>query len=152
MKKLFMALLALTLSALLAACAIPWANRVTVPAPAQPALLVEATVVGFEWIAFAVGGVAEVRPPKPTLRWTSSSQVVGTGGCNRFSGASSVHLASLRFGPLSPVGKACATLPGDQEDKFFSALEQTRSARLEGHQLVLLDKSEAPLVRLIRSD
>lgn len=101
------------------------------------------------WTVFAIDGVAEVLSPKPKLRWDLSQRLTGTGGCNAFGGASVVGPDSLRLGPLTATGKACLTLPGDQEDRFFKALELTRKARLEGEQLVLLDANGKPLVRLL---
>lgn len=117
-----------------------------VPAPPTVQMLLDVT-----WVAFAIDGVPEVLPPKPTLRWDRDDHVVGTGGCNGFSGKASANLPTLTIGPIKPTGKACLTLPGAQEDKFFAALEQTRSAERIGHQLVLRNSQGAVTMRLTSS-
>lgn len=109
-------------------------------------------LLGGEWVAFAVDGVEEVVFPKPRLRWTGSEQVSGTGGCNAFAGRAVVGPQGLRIGPLKAMGKPCLTLPGGQEDRFFQALEQTRKARLERDQLVLVDAAGKTLVRLLKTN
>ena len=111
--------------------------------------LTASVLAGTAWTAFAIDGVAEVLNPKPRLRWDLSQRVTGTGGCNAFTGNSAVGLDTLRLGPLAAMGKACVTLPGAQEDRFFMALERTRKARLEGEQLVLLDASGQVLARFL---
>lgn len=115
----------------------------------QPAT---ATLVGSEWIAFAIHGAREVTGSKPRLRWVATDQITGTGGCNGFRGRSSANLASLQLGPLSSTGRACLSLPGSQEDLFFKALELTRKARLESDQLILMDDAGKQLARFLRSN
>ena len=108
-------------------------------------------LVAGEWVAFAVDGVDEVVSPKPKLRWTEAEQVSGTGGCNAFAGRAVAGPQGLRIGPLRALGKPCLTLPGGQEDRFFQALEQTRTARLEQDQLVLVDAAGKTLARLLKA-
>lgn len=117
--------------------------------PAVPATSTE--LVGGEWVAFAIDGVDEVVVPKPKLRWTGPEQVSGTGGCNAFAGRVVVGPQGLRIGPLKAVGKPCLTLTGGQEDRFFLVLEQTRNARLEQDQLVLVDATGKTLARLLKA-
>lgn len=57
---------------------------------------------------------------------------------------------SLHLGPLASTGRACLSMPGSQEDKFFKALELTRKARLERDQLVLMDDSGKQLARFLK--
>lgn len=119
--------------------------------PVPAAVPVTSTeLVSGEWVAFAVDGVDEVVFPKPKLRWTGAEQVSGTGGCNAFAGRAVVGPQGLRIGPLKAMGKPCLTLPGGQEDRFFQALEQTRKARLERDQLVLVDAAGKTLARLLK--
>ena len=100
-----------------------------------------------QWTALAIDGVAQVTAPKPTLRWTGPQQVVGSGGCNQFRGRALLGADGLRIGPIAGIGRACVTAPSGQEDLFFKAVENTRSARLENGQLVLLDASGKTLAR-----
>ena len=137
----------LVLVLMLTACAAPG------PASGPRAqLATSATLVGGDWVAFALNGTPEVVSPKPKMRWVSADQVTGTGGCNGFQGRSSAALGNLQLGPLTSTGRACLSMPGSQEDLFFKALELTRKARLEGDQLILLDDSGRQLARLLRSN
>lgn len=141
---------AVVLAAVLSACAVPGTPSAS---PSEAVLVTPTLLAGTEWTAFAVDGLEEVVNPKPKLRWDLSSRVSGTGGCNAFGGPSAVAGGSLRMGPLAATGKMCLTLPGGQEDLFFKALERTRKARLEqGNQLVLMDDTGKPLVRLFKAN
>lgn len=135
------------------ACTAPTVQPVSQPSGAEAdtngVAVTPALLAATAWTAFAIDGAAEVVSPKPKLRWDLSRRITGTGGCNTFGGASVFGPDSLRLGPLTATGKACVTLPGGQEDLFFKALELTRKGRIEGEQLVLLDASGKPLVRLL---
>ena len=139
------------LVALLGACAVA-PNRPTDVKRPPEVRLVDANLFDIEWTVFAIDGVPEVVSPKPRLRWINASSVVGTGGCNGFAGKVVSNLPSVRFGAIVATGKACLTLPGGQEDKFFRVLELTRTARLEDGRLVLLDDSGAVVARLLRAN
>jgi heat shock protein HslJ len=108
--------------------------------------------IGLEWVAFAIDGVEEVLSPKPRLRWLTTEQISGTGGCNAFVGRSSLGQDRLHLGPLTPTKSSCLTLPGTQEDLFFKALEGTRKARVESGQFVLMDGSGRILARFRKSE
>lgn len=154
-KKLGLAFNVVLLAALLSACAVPPPGKTpstppgaTLGTPAAASL----ALAGTEWAAFAIGGVAEVKNPKPKLRWVSADKIAGTGGCNGFTGSSVLGSNSLRLGPLASTGRACLSMPGSQEDLFFKALELTRQARLERDQLVLMDESGKQLARFLKTN
>lgn len=155
-----MALCSLLTIVLLTACAVAPSNTSTatpagMPAnvPSSPAAPATLVLAGTEWIAFAIDGKSEVLNPKPKLRWLSADKVAGTGGCNGFSGPSSVAgPGSLLLGPLASTGRACLSMPGSQEDMFFKALESTRKAKIERDQLVLMDESGKQLARLLKTN
>jgi putative lipoprotein len=91
--------------------------------------------------------------PRPYLQWTQAAQIAGSGGCNRFVGQALVtEPEQLRFASLASTRMACMPEPGGQEDKFFVALELTRQARLEGDDLILLDRTGGVLAQLRRVD
>jgi putative lipoprotein len=124
-------------------------------APVQPVALplVSDAMVGSQWIAVTIDGVIPVVQPRPSLRWMGVDQVAGNGGCNGFTGKVTLNGdRSVRFGALAATGKACLTAPTGQEDLFFKALEQTRSAQLENGDLVLLDQNGKVLARLIQTN
>ena len=135
------------------ACTVPPVKSEPSPSVAvggsHGVVVTSSALAGTAWTAFAIDGVAEVLSPKPKLRWDLSQRVAGSGGCYGFGGGSVVGPGSLRLGPLAATGKACVTLPGAQEDRFFKALELTRKARLEGEQLVLLDANGKTLARFL---
>ena len=109
--------------------------------------MTEQNLQGAEWTALAIDGVRQVTTPKPTLRWTGPQQIVGSAGCNQFRGRAVLEGSSLRIGHIAGVGRACITAPSGQEDMFFKAIENTRNARMENGQLVLLDESGKTLAR-----
>jgi heat shock protein HslJ len=119
--------------------------------PQQPAVVAAATtqnLMGVQWTAVAIDGATPVLEPRPTLRWTTPQQIVGSGGCNQFRGRAVAGADGLLIGPLGGVGTACVSAPGGQEDLFFKALENTRKAQLEDGRLVLLDTAGKVLARL----
>lgn len=156
----------LLLAALLSACAAPTpGSRPVVPGPpvasapaVYPALPsapapAQLSLAGTSWVAIAVDGVPEVVNPKPKLRWTAPDRIAGTGGCNGFAGRSTTAgQDDLHIGPMDSTGRACLSMPGSQEDKFFKALETTSKARIERDQLVLLDEHGKQLVRFVKAN
>ena len=128
----------------LSACAIPASPPVVIPITAD-------ALVGGEWSATAIDGVVPLVNPKPKLQWKSVDRIVGTGGCNAFVGKARMVDDNVRIGPLAATGKACITAPTGQEDLFFKALEETRKARLEDGQLVLLDETGKVRARLMKT-
>lgn len=89
---------------------------------------------------------------RPQLRLDAEGRASGFGGCNRFSGRWSAEGGRLRLGPLAATRMMCLTPGGEQETVFLAALEQTRSARLEGRQLLLLDAQGQVLLVLQPAD
>ena len=149
-------------AALLVACAAPGdagsaagsamqvpSNAMTAGMPPPPVTLAD-LVVGADWVAQRIEGVGALGTPLPRLRWTSASQVSGSGGCNQFAGKSVLTDAEVRLGPLAATRMACMPTPSGQEDKFFKALEATTKARLERGVLLLVDAQGNELMRLIR--
>lgn len=143
----------LVLTLALGACAVREATpSASPPAPTNTPTAIVDIGIGIEWVAFAIDGVEEVLNPKPRLRWLTTGQVSGTGGCNAFAGRASQGQDRFHIGPLTPTQSSCLTLPSSQEDLFFKALELTRKARLDGGQLVLMDMSGLVLARFRKAD
>lgn len=125
----------------------------TVAPPASPPVsLVNAiNLVGVDWIATAIEGVAQLQHPRPRLRWNNMDNFSGSGGCNAFHGQALITTQSIRVVALVPVGKPCMTEPGSQEDLFFKALETAHTIRLESGQLQILAEDGRILLRLVRA-
>lgn len=119
------------------------------PVQPQPVPVSGAQLQGREWVASYIDGIATVTAPAPRLRWTTADQLAGSGGCNAFMGRAVVEQGALKLGPLAATGKLCMTAPQGQEDRFFKALEATRSVRLQDGQLLLEDATGRVQARLI---
>jgi putative lipoprotein len=89
--------------------------------------------------------------PPSTLAFAADGQVHGAGGCNRFAGAAKFAGDSLAIGPLAATMMACIPAVADQERRYFDALSNVRSARIDGDALILAAADGAALVRLIRN-
>lgn len=120
-------------------------------APVQPQAgpVSGAQLQGTEWVASYIDGIAGVAAPAPRLRWTAPDRLAGSGGCNSFMGRAVVEQGALTLGPLAATGKMCLTAPQGQEDRFFKALESTRTVRLQDGQLLLEDATGRLLARLV---
>jgi heat shock protein HslJ len=133
----------------LAACTTAPVRSVPVVAAVSAVSAVsDAKLLGIEWTAAAIDGLRAVAQPRPTLRWTSPQQLVGSGGCNQFRARVVMGPDSLRIGPIAGFGTACLTTPSGQEDLFFKALESTQKAYIQGTQLVMTDGAGKVLLRL----
>lgn len=75
-----------------------------------------------------------------------SMRVTGSGGCNRITGRYESGDGGLRFGPLISTKMACVSM--ETETAFLRALGETRSYRVRGRTLDLLDDRGRLLARL----
>ena len=119
------------------------------PAEVKP-VSADAFFLGKDWMAIAIDGVQPVLGPNPELKWTAPGQIVGTGGCNGFTGKALINRESIRIGPLVPTGKPCLTAPTGQEDMFFKALEDARWFRVDQGQWVLSSIEGKVLIRFMQ--
>jgi putative lipoprotein len=74
--------------------------------------------------------------------------VSGSGGCNRFAGRAEIGDGTIRFGPIAGTKMMCPPAAMDQEMKFFAALPQAASWRIDQQtrNLTLLDAEGRALV------
>jgi len=87
---------------------------------------------GSEW-----GFVGDPAGAERFVQFTGGKRLVGSGGCNRYSGNVSTGGEALRIGPLRSTRMACAPELMQQETAFLRALESATSARREGDRLEL---------------
>nr|WP_315139449.1 META domain-containing protein [uncultured Limnohabitans sp.] len=83
-----------------------------------------------------------------SLDIASTGQISGHTGCNRYFGKADIGLHSLRWVQMGSTRMYCFQ-PGvmEAEDRFLQAMAQTRSARQEQGQLLLLDEAGQVLWR-----
>jgi heat shock protein HslJ len=105
---------------------------------------------GTLWGLPVQGGVSLPLGQSPELQFISPTQVVGTGGCNRFAGPVRMAGTSLSFGALAGTRRACAPELMRTEERFLHTLSITREGRFEPGFLVLMDQQGQELLRLQR--
>ncbi len=117
---------------------------------AGQAAAVDEPLIGTRWLAEDIGGRGVIDNAQSTLEFRSLTDVGGSGGCNGFFGRLELDGAQLKLGPLGSTMRACAEALMDQEQRYFAALEQARSYRLDRETglLYLLGENGAELVRL----
>ncbi|ACK49562.1 protein of unknown function DUF306 Meta and HslJ [Methylocella silvestris BL2] len=78
------------------------------------------------WLAEDIRGAGVIDRSRTTLDISPAGRASGSGGCNRFQGAAKIAGAAIAFGPLVSTRMACPGAIGDQERKFFEALDDAR--------------------------
>jgi heat shock protein HslJ len=109
-------------------------------------------LAGTTWRVESVKDVASIDPAKTRLSVDAEGRVSTTVGCNQMSGMATVTGSKLSFGPLASTRMACEPALMDLEQKYGIALDGTRSFRVEGMLLKLIDESGAELIRLSRAN
>jgi heat shock protein HslJ len=108
-------------------------------------------LAGTTWRIESVKDVAAIDPAKTRLSVDAEGRVSTTVGCNQMSGMATITGSKLSFGPVASTRMACEPALMDLEQKYGIALDGTRSFRVEGTLLKLMDESGAELVRLSRA-
>lgn len=121
-------------------------NRLLGPAAAfalalllAPTAAMAQPLAGRAWTPVMVAGAKPV--PGQELTFDRDNNVFGSDGCNRFRGAATLRGEhGLRFGRMMSTLMACAEPRKDRASRAFNkALELTRSWRIKGNRLTLLD-------------
>jgi heat shock protein HslJ/uncharacterized lipoprotein YbaY len=99
------------------------------------------------WKLVELTGQPVAPPPdgQREARLTLASQgqrAFGFSGCNNFSGSFEAEGPALRFKPLAGTLRACVGPAAATEAGLFTVLGNTRSHRIEGQQLTLLDENQ----------
>ena len=116
--------------------------------PSQPPMDLADT----QWVVEGIGGEVIIEQTELTLSFDGSGRVNGTGGCNRYFGDAQFADGSISFGTLGSTRMACPEDVMDQEQRFFAALESTRSYRQDELTGIVFfqDESGADQLRLRR--
>ena len=105
-------------------------------------------LINTKWIATEVAGQPVVEGARSWLEFSQDGRVTGHGGCNRYSGNAKFDDSSLRFDGVAATKMACANPAAmDQENRLFAAYDATRTYRMEGKNVLLLDDAGKAQVR-----
>ena len=91
------------------------------------------------------------QPPPSLLLQSDGQRLTGSGGCNRMTGSYQLNGQSITFGKVASTMMACVD-GMEQEAAFFKALDQTRSWKVQGDALELLDASATTIARFVAAD
>ena len=121
------------------------------PAPAVASSpIADAALRDTRWVPRQLAGMPVSAPANgngPYLLLHADGTAEGNGSCNRFRGTFFVETpGSLGFGPLRSTRMACPALATEQA--FINALTQTKTYRISGDTLQLLNAAGVPLARL----
>ncbi len=97
----------------------------------QPSKKATVEIFGTTWVAQDVDGQATLQGVRPTLELASGFRLVGFSGCNRYFGSYVLSGAEIEFGPIGSTRMACPAPIMNQEQRFFQALDATRSFLIE---------------------
>lgn len=81
-------------------------------------------LTGGEWLVEDISGGGVIDMARTTVQF-GEARISGSGGCNSYSGAYEITGEGISFGPIASTKRACAPALMDQEQRFFSALENT---------------------------
>jgi len=102
------------------------------------------------WLAEDVDGGGVIDNAQTTLTINADGSANGSGGCNRFMTSATIDGSKLSFKPAAATRMMCPPALMDQEQKFFSALERTRSYAIDADtgKLLLHDEAGKTIARL----
>ena len=105
-----------------------------------------------KWLAEDIRQGGVIDRLQTVLEIGEDGAVSGTGGCNRMAGKATISGDAITFGPLASTNMACTPAAMDQEAKFFAALRDVRTWRIDPLQrkLALLGADGKPLVVFAR--
>lgn len=105
-----------------------------------------------KWLAEDIRQGGVIDRLQTVLEIGEDGAVSGTGGCNRMAGKATISGGAIAFGPLASTNMACTPAAMDQEAKFFAALRDVRTWRIDPlrRKLALLGADGKPLVVFAR--
>lgn len=118
--------------------------------PASPSTP-KVELTGSTWVAEDIDGKGVIDNAQSTLVFGTDGRVSGRAACNQYGGKVTLNGASMIMDEVFSTKMAC-TAPAlmEQERRFLEALQATRSYRMDGTKLVLLDASGMPRLRFDR--
>jgi heat shock protein HslJ len=109
-------------------------------------------LVDVNWLAEDINDGGVINYAQTTLLIKADGSASGSGGCNRFTTKATIAGSKITFKPAAATRMMCAPAVMDQEQKFLSALERTRSYTVEADtgKLFLHDDGGKIIARLAR--
>jgi putative lipoprotein len=108
-------------------------------------------LTGSTWVAEDIDGKGVIDNAQSTLVFGTDGRVSGRAACNQYGGEVTLNGASMVVDQVFSTKMAC-TAPAlmEQETRFLEALQATRSYRMDGTKLVLLDGTGTARLRFDR--
>jgi putative lipoprotein len=105
------------------------------------------------WLAEDIRGGGVMDYLQTVLVIGADGSVGGSGGCNTMGGSAEIRGDRIRFGQIVSTMMACAPAAMNQERKFFDALKDVRSWRIDGprRKLILSDGRGRPILVLAKA-
>ncbi|RCW85277.1 META domain-containing protein [Phyllobacterium bourgognense] len=106
------------------------------------------------WLAEDIDGRGVIDNAQTTLTINADGSANGSGGCNRFTTSATIDGSNLSFKPAAATRMMCPPALMDQEQKFFSALERTRSHAIDADtgKLLLHDDAGKTIAQLAQQN
>ncbi|WP_119387950.1 YbaY family lipoprotein [Taklimakanibacter lacteus] len=104
------------------------------------------------WLAEDIRGGGVIDRLQTVLEIAEDGKITGSGGCNRFTGRATIAGENFTIGPVASTNMACSPAIMDQEQKFFAALREVRTWKVDPtrRKLALLDADGRALIVLAR--
>ena len=104
------------------------------------------------WLAESIRGGGVIDRLQTVLEVGADGAISGTGGCNAMRGRATISGDTIIFGSIASTRKACSPAVMDQESKFFAALNDTQTWRVDPvrRKLILMDGNRNPVVVFAR--
>ncbi len=99
-----------------------------------------------DWVLEEIDGSTVVDQVQSTIRFQGHDRIAGWGGCNRYFANIRSGRNFFKVGPIGSTRRICPPVVMEQEERFFDALQKSRSIRMEGNRLVIdSDATQKPL-------
>jgi len=107
----------------------------------------EGLLAGTAWQLQLLGTQGALEAQQPTLEFDKGDKISGSGSCNRFNGTVAISGKAMSIGPLASTRMACAPALNQQEQTYFTALQQAEWFLVAGTTLTIYTRSmDQPLV------
>jgi len=104
------------------------------------------------WLLEDLGGRDVVDMVQTTIEFDAEGRVLGSGGCNRFTGSYSFEGGRLEFSPLAGTKMMCPEAVMDQEDRFHRALGAVERVEMDGPFLLIFEENSDQPLRFTKTE